>query len=509
MMSQSRRDSAEAPHRHGACPQVRGLAGGPEQRVAVARERAVHRPSHLHRLAGRTGAGVESQLDGLVDLHRQRARVGRKPGDAGRPRRRHAHVPAVHRAPAAVAPRDGDHVRPDVRRRRREGRAPLPAAAPSSVHCARSPAPAGATKSMWSPTCSLSFRSAGAASPCPARSGAAGTAPPSGPASATPPAATSAASAASPEPQHAGRAARTGCGSQRAARSHHADARARGRVGRTGRSHVYFPGDPAARGPSRADVPARDRGARARSVRAGRHRLLRSLRYVSPIGQRLPASNGRDQLRRQQRLHRGRELSGRVSRRWDGDCGVRGLPAERRLSRQRSLHRRHLRPRRLQAQQRRRRERVRRRRPVHGRRSMHRRRLLWSVDDLRRRVRVTDDFCDGGACVHRPDSSVCVAPNECSEAVCQPGVGADAQGCVATGRMLDQTFCTEDGDPCTDDRCGGEACVHTPMADPADHAARPVLSPRGLAARRHRSPGRAIRGRSTWAATHERQPGRI
>lgn len=82
-------------------------------------------------------------------------------------------------------------------------------------------------------------------------------------------------------------------------------------------------------------------------------------------------------------------------------------------------------------------------------------------------VGCTDDFCDGGACVHQPDSSVCVAPNECAEAVCQPGVGADAQGCVATGGMLDQTFCTEDGDPCTDDRCGGGACVHTPMADPS------------------------------------------
>lgn len=79
----------------------------------------------------------------------------------------------------------------------------------------------------------------------------------------------------------------------------------------------------------------------------------------------------------------------------------------------------------------------------------------------------TDDFCDGGACVHQPDSDVCVAPNECSEAVCQPGVGADAQGCVATGGMLDQTVCTEDNDPCTDDRCGGGSCVHTPMADPS------------------------------------------
>jgi hypothetical protein len=82
-------------------------------------------------------------------------------------------------------------------------------------------------------------------------------------------------------------------------------------------------------------------------------------------------------------------------------------------------------------------------------------------------VGCTDDFCDGGACVHQPDSDVCVAPNECSEAVCQPGVGADAQGCVATGGMLDQTSCTEDNDPCTDDRCGGGACVHTPMADPS------------------------------------------
>lgn len=82
-------------------------------------------------------------------------------------------------------------------------------------------------------------------------------------------------------------------------------------------------------------------------------------------------------------------------------------------------------------------------------------------------VGCTDDFCDGGACVHQPDSDVCVAPNECSEAVCQPGVGADAQGCVATGGMLDQTFCTEDNDPCTDDRCGGGACVHTPMAVPS------------------------------------------
>jgi hypothetical protein len=79
----------------------------------------------------------------------------------------------------------------------------------------------------------------------------------------------------------------------------------------------------------------------------------------------------------------------------------------------------------------------------------------------------TDDFCDGGACVHQPDSFVCVAPNECSEAVCQPGVGADAQGCVATGGMLDQTMCTDDGNPCTDDRCSGGTCAHTPVDDPS------------------------------------------
>jgi hypothetical protein len=82
-------------------------------------------------------------------------------------------------------------------------------------------------------------------------------------------------------------------------------------------------------------------------------------------------------------------------------------------------------------------------------------------------IACTDDSCDGGACVHQPDSDVCVAPNECSEAVCQPGVGADAQGCVATGGMLDQTVCTDDDDPCTDDRCGGGTCIHTPVADPS------------------------------------------
>lgn len=267
-------------------------------------------------------------------------------------------------------------------------------------------------------------------------------------------------------------------------------------------------GDPAARGPSRADVPARDRGARARSVPAGRHRLLRSLRYVSPIGQRLPASNGRDQLRRQQRLHRGRELSGRDLRRWDGDCGVRGLPAERRLSRQRSLHRRHLRPRRLQAQQRRRRERVRRRRPVHGRRSMHRRRLLWSVDDLRRRVRVHRRLlrrrrlrAPAGQQRVRGAERVLRGrvPARCRRR--RPGVRGDRPH--ARPDLLHRGRRSVHG------RSLRRRSVRShPDGRPERmHAARPVLSPRGLAARRHRSPGQLSeagrRGRR-----HERQPQR-
>jgi hypothetical protein len=78
----------------------------------------------------------------------------------------------------------------------------------------------------------------------------------------------------------------------------------------------------------------------------------------------------------------------------------------------------------------------------------------------------TDDSCDSGTCVHDPDSDACTAPNECSEAVCRPGdPTADAQGCVATPGMLDQTSCSDDDNPCTVDRCRAAACAHDPVED--------------------------------------------
>jgi hypothetical protein len=80
----------------------------------------------------------------------------------------------------------------------------------------------------------------------------------------------------------------------------------------------------------------------------------------------------------------------------------------------------------------------------------------------------TDDFCDAGACVHDPQSDLCVPPNECSVAICRPGdPAANAQGCVATSGALDLTACTEDDNPCTVDRCRGGACAHDAVDDPS------------------------------------------
>jgi len=78
----------------------------------------------------------------------------------------------------------------------------------------------------------------------------------------------------------------------------------------------------------------------------------------------------------------------------------------------------------------------------------------------------TDDSCDGGTCVHQPRNDACVAPNECSEAICRPDdPAADAQGCVATPGTLDLTPCTEDDDPCTVDQCRGGTCSHATVSD--------------------------------------------
>jgi len=79
----------------------------------------------------------------------------------------------------------------------------------------------------------------------------------------------------------------------------------------------------------------------------------------------------------------------------------------------------------------------------------------------------TDDSCDGGVCVHQPQSDLCVPANECSVPVCRPGdPAADAQGCVATPGTLDSTMCTDDGNPCTDDRCQNAVCTHQAVDDP-------------------------------------------
>jgi len=79
----------------------------------------------------------------------------------------------------------------------------------------------------------------------------------------------------------------------------------------------------------------------------------------------------------------------------------------------------------------------------------------------------TDDFCDGGACVHDPVDDRCATTNECVQTQCLPGPGADARGCVSDSAPFESTACSEDQNPCTVDQCRAGACTHDPVDDPS------------------------------------------
>ena len=79
----------------------------------------------------------------------------------------------------------------------------------------------------------------------------------------------------------------------------------------------------------------------------------------------------------------------------------------------------------------------------------------------------TDDFCDGGACVHQPVDDRCATTNECVQTQCLPGPGADARGCVGDAAPFESTACSEDQNPCTVDQCRAGACTHDPVDDPS------------------------------------------
>jgi hypothetical protein len=79
----------------------------------------------------------------------------------------------------------------------------------------------------------------------------------------------------------------------------------------------------------------------------------------------------------------------------------------------------------------------------------------------------TDDFCDGGTCVHNPVDDRCATGNECVQTQCLPGPRADAQGCVSDSASLELTACSEDQNPCTVDRCRAGACAHDAVDDPS------------------------------------------
>jgi hypothetical protein len=73
----------------------------------------------------------------------------------------------------------------------------------------------------------------------------------------------------------------------------------------------------------------------------------------------------------------------------------------------------------------------------------------------------TNEACNGsGACITTPNNAKCNDGNECTFNNCNPGaVGAGADGCVYPP-VADQTACTTDGVPCTNDVCKNGTCQH-------------------------------------------------
>lgn len=106
----------------------------------------------------------------------------------------------------------------------------------------------------------------------------------------------------------------------------------------------------------------------------------------------------------------------------------------------------------------------------------------------------TEDRCAAGACAHTTEDSrcagdeVCVAaagcqpagscePEECAEALRDPAA-CQVGGCAEGGTCVGESTCAEgesccgdgtcracdDGNPCTEDRCEGGECVHSPLS---------------------------------------------
>jgi hypothetical protein len=79
----------------------------------------------------------------------------------------------------------------------------------------------------------------------------------------------------------------------------------------------------------------------------------------------------------------------------------------------------------------------------------------------------TDDVCKAGVCLHVPMDKSCAPPGECRAAVCAPTrPDADATtGCVDEGDPGEGGTCTDDGDPCSVDRCRAGVCEHQLASD--------------------------------------------
>jgi hypothetical protein len=104
----------------------------------------------------------------------------------------------------------------------------------------------------------------------------------------------------------------------------------------------------------------------------------------------------------------------------------------------------------------------------------------------------TDDACAAGSCVHVPIDSRCLAPGVCASTACAPqAAAADGAGCLPGSPLPEGAECAEDGEPCSDDVCRGNECVHqfvpdVATCDPVTKAFRLALvlvtHARGLAA---------------------------
>lgn len=80
----------------------------------------------------------------------------------------------------------------------------------------------------------------------------------------------------------------------------------------------------------------------------------------------------------------------------------------------------------------------------------------------------TDDACTAGTCAHVPIDSRCVPAGVCTSTACVPvAPDADAAGCLAGTALPEGAECAEDGEPCTDDVCRDEGCVHASVPDVA------------------------------------------